>query len=171
MNTSTSFSSLINRTWCVHRTAVFLLFFTRVYALLFFFFFFLMIRRPPRSTLFPYTTLFRSVFLPDAVDCDAGGQRIFGRDDPASEVEAVWAAVGVCDLQRMQYGRHRRRNFAAVAGEIAFGEKIAAPSFLLFGHDERCDGPRAFFEIGQSSVAGLEFRIVTVKRGIHRPPL
>src|SRR2546430_7333748 len=28
-----------------------------------FFFFFLMIRRPPRSTLFPYTTLFRSEFL------------------------------------------------------------------------------------------------------------
>src|SRR5260221_8216297 len=28
--------------------------------LFFFFFFFLMIRRPPRSTLFPYTTLFRS---------------------------------------------------------------------------------------------------------------
>src|SRR5438046_4526078 len=28
--------------------------------LLMFFFFFLMIRRPPRSTLFPYTTLFRS---------------------------------------------------------------------------------------------------------------
>src|SRR5438105_9685354 len=27
----------------------------------FFSFFFLMIRRPPRSTLFPYTTLFRSV--------------------------------------------------------------------------------------------------------------
>src|ERR1035438_10758307 len=26
-----------------------------------FFFFFLMIRRPPRSTLFPYTTLFRSM--------------------------------------------------------------------------------------------------------------
>src|SRR2546426_12428088 len=29
-------------------------------ACLFLFFFFLMIRRPPRSTLFPYTTLFRS---------------------------------------------------------------------------------------------------------------
>src|SRR5256885_9984747 len=27
------------------------------------FFFFLMIRRPPRSTLFPYTTLFRSLTL------------------------------------------------------------------------------------------------------------
>src|SRR2546430_4526286 len=29
----------------------------------FFFFFFLMIRRPPRSTLFPYTTLFRSPLM------------------------------------------------------------------------------------------------------------
>src|SRR3712207_8749660 len=28
-------------------------------------FFFLMIRRPPRSTLFPYTTLFRSTLLHD----------------------------------------------------------------------------------------------------------
>src|SRR5438477_7147287 len=32
---------------------------------LFFVFFFLMIRRPPRSTLFPYTTLFRSPFARD----------------------------------------------------------------------------------------------------------
>src|SRR6266481_7198451 len=30
----------------------------------FWFFFFLMIRRPPRSTLFPYTTLFRSPHRP-----------------------------------------------------------------------------------------------------------
>src|SRR6266403_4883334 len=30
------------------------------FAIFFYFFFFLMIRRPPRSTLFPYTTLFRS---------------------------------------------------------------------------------------------------------------
>src|SRR3712207_7361572 len=34
---------------------------------------FLMIRRPPRSTLFPYTTLFRSMFdeLPRRLDQDA----------------------------------------------------------------------------------------------------
>src|SRR3989442_10189163 len=31
---------------------------------MFVFIFFLMIRRPPRSTLFPYTTLFRSLFPP-----------------------------------------------------------------------------------------------------------
>src|SRR2546422_4285787 len=35
-------------------------FFFRFTSSVFIFFFFLMIRRPPRSTLFPYTTLFRS---------------------------------------------------------------------------------------------------------------
>src|SRR6266446_10693678 len=35
-------------------------FFSFLFFSLFSFFFFLMVRRPPRSTLFPYTTLFRS---------------------------------------------------------------------------------------------------------------
>src|SRR5256885_15943390 len=39
---------------------VLLLFCFSISLISFFFFFFLMIRRPPRSTLFPYTTLFRS---------------------------------------------------------------------------------------------------------------
>src|SRR5215510_12096421 len=38
----------------------FVFFFFCFFFFFFFFFFFLMIRRPPRSTLFPYTTLFRS---------------------------------------------------------------------------------------------------------------
>src|SRR2546428_5859730 len=38
-----------------------------------FFFFFLMIRRPPRSTLFPYTTLFRSL---GTVRRSSWGQRL-----------------------------------------------------------------------------------------------
>src|SRR5436190_14346847 len=38
--------------------------FMRLYHLFSSFFFFLMIRRPPRSTLFPYTTLFRSLTSP-----------------------------------------------------------------------------------------------------------
>src|SRR3712207_9151568 len=42
-----------------------------------FFVFFLMIRRPPRSTLFPYTTLFRS--LRSADDVRAGLGRLPGR--------------------------------------------------------------------------------------------
>src|SRR5689334_23718403 len=44
---------------CINVFLVVLLFFTVHFCFLFFFF--LMIRRPPRSTLFPYTTLFRSL--------------------------------------------------------------------------------------------------------------
>src|SRR6266542_6705339 len=59
-----------------------------IYFLFFFFFFFLMIRRPPRSTLFPYTTLFRSPLGParrqDHRSAAAGlprpGRRHRGRD-------------------------------------------------------------------------------------------
>src|SRR3989454_2821514 len=42
------------------------------------FFFFLMIRRPPRSTLFPYTTLFRSYSLRAVVERGAGRGRTIG---------------------------------------------------------------------------------------------
>src|SRR2546422_6121448 len=49
----------------------------------FFFFFFLMIRRPPRSTLFPYTTLFRS----DAAYVDVHERRM--RGGPRIEAHAA----------------------------------------------------------------------------------
>src|SRR3712207_7511256 len=49
-----------------------------------------MIRRPPRSTLFPYTTLFRSPRLPDA-DGDALGS---GRDPGALHGAPARAAPG-----------------------------------------------------------------------------
>src|SRR3712207_8477146 len=42
-----------------------------------FYFFFLMIRRPPRSTLFPYTTLFRSCRRTSA-DSAASGRQVAG---------------------------------------------------------------------------------------------
>src|SRR2546430_6060921 len=50
------------------------------------FFFFLMIRRPPRSTLFPYTTLFRSLHV--------------GIEDRAAEVEALADDVVVSGLDQ-----------------------------------------------------------------------
>src|SRR5256885_9692337 len=54
------------------------------------FFFFLMIRRPPRSTLFPYTTLFRSLAPANeapgswclALDCRPQGVRYPGAPTP-----------------------------------------------------------------------------------------
>src|SRR3712207_7372742 len=42
-------------------------------------FFFLMIRRPPRSTLFPYTTLFRSQLLTYLLVLRVNGQQLTGR--------------------------------------------------------------------------------------------
>src|SRR2546427_745708 len=49
-----------------------------------------MIRRPPRSTLFPYTTLFRSV------------ERIWARLEPADPILRMAAAEATLDgLQRM----------------------------------------------------------------------
>src|SRR3712207_8220508 len=42
-----------------------------------------MIRRPPRSTLFPYTTLFRSPNVFAAGDCARWHNRLFDLDDDA----------------------------------------------------------------------------------------
>src|SRR2546430_5835202 len=55
-------------------------------------FFFLMIRRPPRSTLFPYTTLFRSLFA-DVRSGHCGGR--IPRSSPleATEEELMRNAV------------------------------------------------------------------------------
>src|SRR2546427_7617177 len=48
------------------------------------FFFFLMIRRPPRSTLFPYTTLFRSEQGTDLGETGLGG--VGGAQHPLAQV-------------------------------------------------------------------------------------
>src|SRR5260370_35396267 len=59
--------------------------------LIYFNFFFLMIRRPPRSTLFPYTTLFRSQMATASArttwttSCPPHGRR------PASNCTARWS--------------------------------------------------------------------------------
>src|SRR6478736_8624515 len=49
-----------------------------------FFFFFLMIRRPPRSTLFPYTTLFRSTAV-GGLDPDRADRAVLRRAGRRSE--------------------------------------------------------------------------------------
>src|SRR5256885_16798124 len=56
-------------------------------SILSFFFFFLMIRRPPRSTLFPYTTLFRSALGQIAGERNrcAPCRRVFRYPDPRGE--------------------------------------------------------------------------------------
>src|SRR3712207_8428735 len=73
-------------------------------------FFFLMIRRPPRSTLFPYTTLFRSQSCPPAgpgrarrLGLAPGGP---GRDPHGGSPEA---AQGVAPVARL-HQHHRERD-------------------------------------------------------------
>src|SRR2546422_10091556 len=56
----------------------------QVYSSGLFFFFFLMIRRPPRSTLFPYTTLFRS--QGDTVVSGPGADTRLGNALPLGEI-------------------------------------------------------------------------------------
>src|SRR3712207_7316738 len=52
-------------------------------------FFFLMIRRPPRSTLFPYTTLFRSEIDPHGTVCGPAGDLLGGERDGVLAAPAV----------------------------------------------------------------------------------
>src|SRR5215813_3193244 len=56
---------------------------------LLFFFFFLMIRRPPRSTLFPYTTLFRSLCRCGDFRCSLGGRVKRPRPFPPAPVPPI----------------------------------------------------------------------------------
>src|SRR5471030_3450314 len=60
----------------------------------FFFFFFLMIRRPPRSTLFPYTTLFRSW-------CCRMGSR--GYDRSANQARRYRSEEHTSELQSLRH--------------------------------------------------------------------
>src|SRR2546422_6695205 len=79
-------------------------------------FFFLMIRRPPRSTLFPYTTLFRSARQPpQAVDRACSGRAehrtgteeqqaleqgvVDGVEDGAGETKNRHSRLPICDAQ------------------------------------------------------------------------
>src|SRR3712207_7028297 len=73
-----------------------------------------MIRRPPRSTLFPYTTLFRSVAV-------AGGEveRVAAAVVRVRRVGAVRAAA----RGRPLVGRVGDREGQPVAGEVGAGER------------------------------------------------
>ena len=63
----------------------------------FFFFFFLMIRRPPRSTLFPYTTLFRS---PPSTGPPCRTYK--WRQSEGCTIFAGWERNGPCPLLRSE---------------------------------------------------------------------
>src|SRR3989441_12350799 len=121
----------------------FVLSFCATTPMLFFFFFFLMIRRPPRSTLFPYTTLFRST------DFSQNDERMKSYED--------------CANQRNLIDRGRSDARAAAAAIRHLGvpvERVLASPFcrtvetaqLLFGRAEKMEEVRG----GPSAPADAE---------------
>src|SRR2546430_11130426 len=66
------------------------------------FFFFLMIRRPPRSTLFPYTTLFRSVVYFFSWSCWKSTGFAGGRDFVTQVSSFNWARIHCFSFRRMR---------------------------------------------------------------------
>src|SRR5438093_3389782 len=84
----------------------YLYFFTyTIFILLFSFFFFLMLRRPPRSTLFPYTTLFRSP-APQRRLVLLGPQRRGGHVLGPLEVRPAQVLQGQVQVLRAGLGEH-----------------------------------------------------------------
>src|SRR5258705_1364046 len=63
-----------------------------------------MIRRPPRSTLFPYTTLFRSTVDPRVVmqvgECNFEPDAVLIAEDPEIDLDGVRLEIAFADLDR-----------------------------------------------------------------------
>src|SRR3712207_8323366 len=78
-------------------------------------FFFLMIRRPPRSTLFPYTTLFRSCSSPfRGGQCRTSRseekQRMLDRKSTRLNSSHANISYAVFCLKKKNYGQHVSRS-------------------------------------------------------------
>src|SRR5258707_100863 len=107
-----------------------------------FFFFFLMIRRPPRSTLFPYTTLFRSRLGLAALRGGRGvlktGRRQNGR-----------TLVGMPALLHFHFGEEHGGSNRGDGNAAAFRAADAVEDVLLVasGHDAGERGERGADDI------------------------
>src|SRR5256884_2468779 len=85
------------------------------------FFFFLMIRRPPRSTLFPYTTLFRSCGLERHVAIIGVGE-----DGADNLIRVALLAQDLCALRGM-----------ALVGRVL----VVGPAFVVEVVEQRGQAP------------------------------
>src|SRR2546422_10108752 len=120
---------------------------TTVLPLFCFFFFFLMIRRPPRSTLFPYTTLFRSSRSRSA-KC---ARSLAG--------SSSWSSA-VSRPSRPRAGRMRRRRWRPWAGPAEQGE--GPTTVALAPHRGRAAAPVCL----GARLASLGAGLMTISRKI-----
>src|SRR3712207_8834467 len=97
-------------------------------------FFFLMMRRPPRSTLFPYTTLFRSRRRPEP---RAGAERRPGRDDRRQRLQVELAVRLPGDRGRRRSARRSEEHTSELQSRqylvcrLLLEKKIKSHFFLL----------------------------------------
>src|SRR3712207_7175910 len=91
-------------------------------------FFFLMIRRPPRSTLFPYTTLFRSLFVQVLQLCRAAGLVQFGH----VAVDGTKLKANASRQKAMSYGRMKTTEPALDRKSTRLNSSHANISYAVF---------------------------------------
>src|SRR3712207_8544283 len=90
-----------------------------------------MIRRPPRSTLFPYTTLFRSEgALPGSVLAQEGEDGATGSVEGDS-VEHLDAAEGLADLARPQGEGHRSSSLGSAVRSEEHTSELQSRQYLV----------------------------------------
>src|SRR3712207_9126669 len=87
-----------------------------------------MIRRPPRSTLFPYTTLFRS----QGDDVGLGQQLAQRRDGAGVAVRQLAGAVVVDHPHAEGLGQHRE-----LAADVAVADDAQRPAAHLVAADRK----------------------------------
>src|SRR2546429_1258371 len=102
-----------------------------------------MIRRPPRSTLFPYTTLFRSVLL-----MEMGGRPLrAGASLGAGVGASAHCADGMRTVERSEEHTSELQSRLHLVCRLLLEKKTIAPRSLSFirrnpisGHATRCSG-------------------------------
>src|SRR3712207_4511011 len=103
-----------------------------------------MIRRPPRSTLFPYTTLFRSIHRRDALGAEVVVLvlllvRVDGLDVAAERVRVVGAVVDLDAAEQVTALQVVDVDFALLAGVLDAEGVEAVPDRAGAGHDRGLD--------------------------------
>src|SRR5215208_7501012 len=88
-----------------------------------FFFFFLMIRRPPRSTLFPYTTLFRSCSRPMPHCSKRWPRRCAGRDRKSTRLNSSHVAISYAVFCLKKKKKHHLSSIESETRDITKNEK------------------------------------------------
>src|ERR1051326_4162939 len=115
-----------------------------------------MIRRPPRSTLFPYTTLFRSMIGHDAkrLTCDRKPYAIELDDGPRVPARAVIIASGA---------EYRRLSIANLARFEGAGVYYAA----TFMEAQLCGGDEVIVVGGGNSAGQAAVFLAQTARRVH----